>query len=254
MSGIAAAYDASGAAWRTGPEGVYERLAAALLDHGPRAVAGCRVLDVGAGTGAAGRAAARRGAALVVSTDIAAGMLRHCHPGLGRVVAHAQVLPFADRAFDLAVVAFALGHLDDPVAALRETRRVAGAVAASAFAPSWGHPAKQAIDDTMARHGFLSPPWYAAIKATEGRVEDPDGLAGLAREAGYARVEVTRVEVDAGLPDARAVVDWRWGMAHLAPFVATLEGAARDRARADAEAAVTGLPPVVVPMLALSAD
>jgi ubiquinone/menaquinone biosynthesis C-methylase UbiE len=253
VSGIAAAYDASGSAWRSGPERVYERLADALLDEAPVDLRGTRVLDVGAGTGVASRVALRRGAAEAVATDVAAGMLRHCDPGITRVVADSHTLPFPNGRFDLAVAAFSLGHLSDPATALRETRRVAGTVAASAFDPSSSHPAKAAVDDAMARHGFVTPQWYVDLKTTESLVEDPDGLAQLARTAGYLEVAVRRVEVDAGLQDPAAIVDWRWGMAHLAPFVATLATGAREAARRDAESAVAGLEPVVVAMLALTA-
>jgi ubiquinone/menaquinone biosynthesis C-methylase UbiE len=253
VNGIAAAYDASGSAWRSGPERVYERLADALLDHAPLDLVGARVLDIGAGTGVASRVALRRGAAEVVATDVAAGMLAHCDEGITRVVADAHTLPFPDARFDLAVAAFSLGHLHDPAMALRETRRVAGTLAASAFDPSWSHPAKAAVDEAMAGHGFVMPQWYVDLKSTESLVEDPARLARLARSAGYPDVTVSRLDVDAGLNDPAAVVDWRWGMAHLAPFVATLATDIRARARRDAESAVVGLSPVVVPMLALTA-
>ena len=57
-----------------------------------------------------------------------------------------------------------------------------------------------------------------------------------------------------GIDDPAAMVEWRWGMAHLAPFVASLDEATRERMRVRAEQAAAGLPPVVVPMLALSAS
>ncbi len=252
-SGIRAAYDASGDAWRSGPERVYERLAVALLDRAPVPLAGARVLDVGAGTGVASRVAHQRGAARIVAADLAEGMLRQCGPECRAVAADGQALPFRDRSFDLVVAAFSLGHLSDPVRALREARRVAGAVAASAFAPSWAHPAKQAVDDAMRGHGFTTPEWYVGIKAHESRVEDPDSLRALGESAGFVEVEVTQVDVETGISTPEQLVDWRWGMAHLAPFVASLSPGRRDRARRDAEAAVAGMPPLSVPMLALSA-
>jgi SAM-dependent methyltransferase len=253
VSDIAAAYDATGAAWSAGPDRVYGRLAAALLDRAPAGLEGRRVLDVGAGTGIASRVALSRGAASAVAADLAPGMLRLREPGILAVVADAQALPFAADAFDLVVAAFSLGHLPDPVRGLREARRVAPVVLASAFDPSWAHPAKAAVDAAMAEFGFRSPDWYAELKGHEGRVEDPDGLARLAADAGWSTVDVARVDVETLVSDPAAMVDWRWGMAHLAPFVATLVPDVRARARAAAEAAVVGLPPVVVPMLALRA-
>ena len=254
VNGIGAAYDRAGKAWHTGPEHAYERLAAALLDHAPCSLAGARVLDVGAGTGVAGQVALRRGAGRAVASDLAAGMLRQRAPGIAAVVADAQVLPFTDDSFDLVVAAFSLGHLPDPSRALLEARRVAPSLVASAFAPSWAHPAKPAVDGAMAAYGFTPPDWYADMKAHESRVEDPDALACLAEGAGYPSVRVVEVDVRTGITTAAQMVDWRWGMAHLAPFLAALPPADRARARADAEAAVTGMDPVVVPMLALSAS
>lgn len=253
MSEIATAYDASSTAWRTGPERVYERLAEALLAPEP-GLEGARVLDVGAGTGVAGRVARRHGAALVVALDIAGGMLGQRDAGTPAVVGDAQRLPFGAGCFDLVVAAFSLGHLPDPAAAVVEARRVAPVLAASAFDSSWGHPAKAAVDEAMAAFGFRVPGWYVALQEHENLVEDPDALAELAETAGYAEVEVVRVDVETGLSDPTAMVDWRWGMAHLAPFVATLASDVRDRARAAALAAVVGLPPVVVPMLVLRAS
>ncbi len=254
MSDVGAAYDATGAAWQTGPERVYEPLAKALLDRAPLDLTGSRVLDVGAGTGIASRVALRAGAALVVAADLAPGMLRLRAPDVRAVVADAQALPFADRSLDLVVAAFSLGHLPDPALGLREARRVAPAVVASAFDPSWGHPAKAAVDEAMAEFGFRTPDWYAELQTHEADVEDPDLLADLARRAGYVEVEVTRVSVETGVATAEAMVDWRWGMAHLAPFVASLGRDRRREAREAAEDAVAGAPPVVVPMLALAAQ
>ena len=152
------------------------------------------------------------------------------------------------------VAAFSLGHLPDPALGLREARRVATTAVASAFDPSWGHPAKGAVDEAMADFGFRTPDWYAELQTHEADVEDPDLLADLARRAGYDRVEVARVDVETGVAAPEAMVDWRWGMAHLAPFVASLDPDRRRQAREQAEAAVTGLPPVVVPMLVLAAQ
>jgi len=250
---VARAYDASEAAWRDRPAAVYARLAGALLDVAPELVTAARVLDLGAGTGVASAAALARGATSAVATDLAPAMLRGAPPGVRTVVCDAAAVPFADGSFDLVLAAMVLGHLPDPASAVREARRVAPALLASAFDPAWGHPAKSAVDAEMASFGFEVPGWYRRIKVHQGAVEDPTSLAGLARAAGYDEVRVVRVDVDAGLDDPAAVVAWRWGMAHLAPFVATLAPAERERARLVAEAAVTGLPPVVVPLLVLSA-
>ena len=247
-----AGYDAAAASWDAGPGRLYASTAEALLDAAPVPLTGARVLDLGAGTGIAGRAALARGATGVVATDRAAGMLQQ---GSGRtlVLADAYQLPFAARAFDLVVAAFVINHLDDPGRGLRECRRVSDALVASTFDRSWDHPAKTVVDDVMAFAGFVAPDWYAAIQTTNDQVKDSAQLERLARDAGFTDVAVTRVEVPTSIDGPTDMVAWRWGMAHLAPFVAGLDPGTRQELRSRAEEAASGLPPVVVPMLALSA-
>ena len=55
VSALAGAYSDTGGAWEEGPARVYDRLAAVLIDRSPVSFRGGRILDVGAGTGAAGR-------------------------------------------------------------------------------------------------------------------------------------------------------------------------------------------------------
>lgn len=248
---IGDAYDRSAGAWRLGPARLYDVLADVLLDHAPVPVAGAAVLDAGAGTGAAGDAAWNRGAARVVGVDLAPAMLVP-----GGIVADLRRLPFrdhaVDHAFDLAVAAFSLGHVE-PAAGLGELRRVAPALLASAFAEGWMHPAKEVVERVLVAHGYLAPAWYRTFKdGTERRVGDPDRLAALATTAGWTDVAVERVEVGTGLADPAGMVAWRLGMAHHAPFVAGLAPAARVEVAREAEAMLAGAPPVVVPMLVLT--
>ena len=254
MPGVREAYDVSAMSWRRGPEGVYARLADALVSVAPVELADALVLDVGAGTAVAARAALARGASAAVATDIAAEMLRGRAPGIGAVLAEGAGLPFPDGTFDLVTAAFCLGHMADPASALEEFRRVGFAVVASAFPPGPGHPVKAAIDEVLARYGFSAPPWYRHQKdVLEPRVDDPDALVALARGAGFWQVEVHQLDVDSGLETPAAVVEWRLGMAHLAPFVASLAPTDLTRARAEAAEAVSTMLPVVIPMIALGA-
>jgi len=73
LAGVRTAYNRSADAWTGGPEAVYDRLAEVLLASSPVPLEGARVLDVGAGTGAASRAALGAGARSVVAVDVAAG-------------------------------------------------------------------------------------------------------------------------------------------------------------------------------------
>ena len=252
MPGVREAYDDAAESWRRGPEAVYARLADAMVAVAPVELRDALVLDVGAGTAVAARAALARGASRAVATDVAGGMLRGRPAGIPAVLADAASLPFPDRTFDLVTAGFCLGHMADPAAVLREVRRVAPAVVASAFTPGPGHPVKAAVDEVFARHGFTPPPWYQRQKTElEPRVDDPVGLRALGHTAGFWQVEVRQLEVDAGLDSPAAVVEWRTGMAHLAPFVAGLDPARLARARAEAEEAVAPLLPVTISMLVL---
>jgi ubiquinone/menaquinone biosynthesis C-methylase UbiE len=110
---VRASYDTAAAGWASGPGPVYTRLAEALIAAAPVPLAGRRVLDLGAGTGAAGRAALAAGAGQVVAADLATGMLRVAGAGLHPVAGDAQALPFRAGSFDLVAAAFCLNHLPD---------------------------------------------------------------------------------------------------------------------------------------------
>ena len=79
---LRADYDAVAADWvggatgRSGPGSMYEPLARSLVAAAPVPLAGRLVLDLGAGTGVAGRAALAAGARRVVGADLSEGMLR----------------------------------------------------------------------------------------------------------------------------------------------------------------------------------
>lgn len=247
---IRAAYEGSAVAWRQGPAPFYARLAEALLDHAHVPLAGATVLDAGAGSGVVGAASRARGAARVVAVDLAAAML----PADGAsVAADLARLPFRDAAFDLAVAGFSLGHLTTPVPVLREMRRVAPALLASAFAEGWTHPAKEVVERLLAERGYLAPAWYRALKeGSERAVAAPERLRDLAVAAGY-RADVATVEVATGLAEPDALVAWRLGMAQHAPFVESLPAEAREAVRREAARLLVGAPSVVVPVLVLSA-
>ena len=91
---------------------MYAPLARALVAAAPVPLAGRLVLDLGAGTGVAGRAALAAGARRVVAADLSEGMLRRGHARGGHpVAADAVALPFRDGRFDLVLAAFCLNHL-----------------------------------------------------------------------------------------------------------------------------------------------
>ena len=100
-----------------------------------------RVLDVASGTGLVARELARRGHR-VTQLDPSEPMLRagattrggrRLHHRIDPVVGRAELLPFADGAFDALTVTYLLRYVDDPAATVRELLRVVrpGGVVAS---------------------------------------------------------------------------------------------------------------------------
>ena len=73
---LTASYDAAADSWDTGPGPIYEPLAQALVAAAPVPLTGRTILDLGAGTGAASRAAIAAGARQVVAADLSLAMLR----------------------------------------------------------------------------------------------------------------------------------------------------------------------------------
>src|SRR5262249_1535319 len=147
-------------------------------------------------TGAAGAAALAAGARAIVAADLAPRMLARCPAGLRPVAADATALPFRPESFDLTLAAFCLGHLPDVPACLREVRRGSAALAVSASAPGWSHPARRAVDEVLAEFGYRPPPWYLRFKQqTEPRSQDPDWLREQLAAAGFGSVAVNTVRV-----------------------------------------------------------
>ena len=250
---LRADYDAAADEWAEGPGPMYAQLATALVAAAPVPLAGRQVLDLGAGTGVAGRAALAAGARRVVGVDLSEGMLRRGQGG-APVVADAVALPFRDRSFDLVVAAFCLNHLERLEAGLAEIRRVGAALAASLFAPGWTHPAKAAVDEVLGSFGYQPPSWYITFKQdTEPRASDPATLGRLTAAAGFTDVRLRTVTVGTGLSTAAQLASWRLGMAHVAPFVCSLTAARRAELRRAAESAVAGTGPLAVSMLVLTA-
>lgn len=234
---LVAAYSATGAAWQAGPGRIYDRLATVLVAASPVALGGLRVLDVGAGTGAASRAVLAAGAT-AVALDPAVGMLAHAPMAATPAVAgDAVALPFPRDAFGAAVAAFSLSHLEDPAAGLGEMTRVTrpgGAVIVSAYASDDGHPVKAAVEGAVAARGWTPDPWVAALRdRSTSLFATPEDIVAAAAAAGI-EAEVTAVRVPFPELQARDLVAWRLGMAQLAPFVARLSPGEREAVAIDA--------------------
>ena len=117
-------YDRINAFAFLGTGGWYRRTA--LLRAGLRP--GMRLLDVGSGTGAVARAAARiTDPAAIVCCDPSRNMLAKAAarlPGATIVQASAEHLPFESRSFDFLTLGYALRHVADLQQTFREFHRV----------------------------------------------------------------------------------------------------------------------------------
>jgi len=244
---MAADYERSAAMWRSGPDLVYRQLARVLVDMAPFPLAGARVLDIGAGTGALSAVLHAAGAS-AFAVDASAGMLcgaRRAVATLRAIAADARHLPLSDGSFDASFAGFVLNHLDAPYLALAEAARVTrpgGAVMAMTFSAGDDNRAKSAVDAVARRWGWEAPGWYEVQKRWAQLTDSPAGLLYQAERAGLGPSDVSRLDVDAGLFSARQLVSWRLGHAHLAPFATQLADNERRRLISEAEASIGAEP------------
>jgi SAM-dependent methyltransferase len=250
--GVRSAYVESAHAWHGAPERVYAALANAVVEASPAPLQGARVLDVGAGTGVGVRAAHAAGCGHAVGLDLADTMLRVGGLTSCAVVGDVDRIPFADNAFDLAIASCVLSHVPRPDRTLAELLRVSAAAAASAFRDGWTHPAKSVVDSVVGQHGFVAPRWYSDLKDTgERRVSSAERLVALGQAAGWAHCDVQALEVRTGLTMPEELVQWRLGLAHIAPWLASLSDEDRGEVESTAVARLGDVPELVVPLLVL---
>jgi SAM-dependent methyltransferase len=192
-----------------------------------------RVLDVGCGPGALARElVGRLGSASVCAVDPSEAFVaaaRRRLPGVRVEHAVAESLPFEDRSFDAALAQLAVHFMADPVAGLREMRRVtkvSGVVAACV----WDH---------AGGHGPLGVFWEAA-RVLDVDVDDESSRAGTRRghlaelleAAGLCEIEQEALSVEVEHPSFE---EW-WepftlGVGPAGAYVAHLSARQRDRLR-----------------------
>lgn len=228
-------------AWAGGPGPYYERLGAWLIGLAPVRLAGRRLLDLGAGTGAVSMACLAAGA-VPVAADLSVPMLRHRRDERPPAVCcDASALPFTAGAFDAVTAGFSFSHVPDVDRAAAECARVlapGGVLLASAFTCRHPHPAQAAIEAALAAAGWVPPPWYRALKSGgEALLADPLRLLDVATGAGFGGARVVVERVDTGIHTAEALAAWRLGMPQCAGFLAGLPAGERQRVRAGAIAA-----------------
>jgi demethylmenaquinone methyltransferase/2-methoxy-6-polyprenyl-1,4-benzoquinol methylase len=160
---------------------------------------GQRILDLAAGTAVSSAPLARAGAR-VVAVDFSLGMLGAAtrRAGVDLVAADGLALPFADASFDAATISFGLRNVADPVACLRELRRVVrggSALVVCEFSrPRWTPFRTVYVEylmralPTVARAVSSSPDAYVYLAESIRAWPDQSGLAALLQQAGWADV------------------------------------------------------------------
>jgi demethylmenaquinone methyltransferase/2-methoxy-6-polyprenyl-1,4-benzoquinol methylase len=155
------------------------------------------VLDLAAGTGTSSQPFADRGAT-VVPCDFSLGMLKvgkQARPALPFTAGDGTRLPFADDTFDAVTISFGLRNIVDPVAGLREMRRVArpgGRLVVCEFSHPTYRPLRTAYLEylmkalpAIARTVSSSPDAYVYLAESIRAWPDQQGLADLVADAGW---------------------------------------------------------------------
>lgn len=180
---------------------------------------GSRLLDLGCGAGLAMVMAAERGAS-VTGIDAAEGLLsvaRRRLPDADLRQGELEELPYADASFDVVTSFNAVQFAADPVAALREARRVAVPGGKVAIV-TWGDPERCETKDLLMAVGqLLPPPPPGAVGpfalSAPGKLEELASAAGLVPGAAAdvpapftfpSLEEAVRIQMSAG-PLQRAI-------------------------------------------------
>jgi demethylmenaquinone methyltransferase / 2-methoxy-6-polyprenyl-1,4-benzoquinol methylase len=158
---------------------------------------GEKVLDLAAGTGTSSEPFAARGA-VVVPCDFSLGMLavgKRARPALPFTAGDATRLPFADGTFDAVTISFGLRNVVDPLAGLREMRRVTrpgGRLVVCEFSHPTYAPFRTVYLEylmkalpAIARGVSSSPDAYVYLAESIRAWPDQPGLAAMLADAGW---------------------------------------------------------------------
>jgi demethylmenaquinone methyltransferase/2-methoxy-6-polyprenyl-1,4-benzoquinol methylase len=159
------------------------------------------VLDLAAGTGTSSQPFVDA-AVTVVPTDFSLGMLqvgKKARPHLPFTAGDGTRLPFADAVFDAVTISFGLRNIVDPLAGLREMRRVTrpgGRLVVCEFShPTWAPFRTVYVEYLMralppiARAVSSSPDAYVYLAESIRAWPDQAGLAEMLAAAGWQHPE-----------------------------------------------------------------
>jgi SAM-dependent methyltransferase len=168
---------------------------------------GERVLDLACGTGVVAReVAARAGSAVrIAAVDLNPRMLEVARAAAAREghaidfrEASAEALPFPAHGFDLALCQFALMFMDDRAKALAELQRVlapGGRLGLSVWQGLERHPFYATLDRVIERRAGIS-----ALRSIFALGDEAE-LRGLLAGAGFARIAIEPVSIEARFPN-----------------------------------------------------
>lgn len=190
---VAKRYDLTNTVLSGGQDAMWRRETFAAVAPQP----GDRVLDLAAGTGVSSVQFHEAGAQ-VVPCDFSVGMLqvgKGKHPLLPFVAGDGTQLPFPDDTFDAVTISYGLRNIVDPLAGLREMRRVTrpgGRIVVAEFShPTWAPFRTVYLEYLMkalpaiARAVSSSPDAYVYLAESIRAWPDQEGLAALLAEAGW---------------------------------------------------------------------
>lgn len=243
-SELAAEYSANAVAYSRLWAPVIRPMGLPILEMLPLAQAR-DILDVGAGTGELfedlrGRAPDAR----IVGIDRSEGMLRVAHARGARFLAamDAPRLGFAPAVFDVAVCVFVLFHLSDPLAGLRELRRVLrpGAhIGAVTWGDDPGTPGLATWREALDGAGAVPDPRDPSIMQ-HSRMDSEAKLDALLREAGFTGVRTQRQRREHRFTvESLLTIQLRCGLASRR--LTSLAADAQARCRAQVEERLSGL-------------
>jgi SAM-dependent methyltransferase len=187
---------------------------------------GSSLLDAGCGSGTVLRAAADRGAD-VTGLDASPAFVEHARrrvPGARIEVGDLESLPFADASFDIVTGFNSFQYASDPLAALKEARRVlrdGGRV----LVAIWGRAEQCDLAAVLGAIGALMPPPPPGTPGPFALAEE-GALSGLVESAGFETLVVADVATPIEYPDQETYVR---AMGSAGPCVLAARIAGRDK-------------------------
>ena len=177
---------------------------------------GERVIDIACGTGVVTRLTAARagGDGRVVGLDINVAMLAVAgsqasaeSPPIEWLEANAQAIPLPDATFDVVLCQHGLQQFPDPLAALREMRRLlvdGGRLALCVWSDIEGSPGMAALVAALERH--------VSVEAANNRrapfaLSDAGQLQSLIERAGFTQIDIRTFSETTQFPSPEALVE-----------------------------------------------